>query len=61
VPLLLSFQTCGSLAQGQWGRKDARGENDRDLLDQLTVRKMQTSESSLHAPSQPGLTSRDAA
>jgi len=24
VPLLLSFQTCGSLAQGQWGRKGTR-------------------------------------
>gem|GEM_PF-2406007 len=25
VPLLVSFQTCGRLAQGQWGRKDASG------------------------------------
>jgi hypothetical protein len=54
----------GELAtlQDRWKRDRCAAEKTiRDLLDQITVREMQTSESSLHAPSQPGLVSRDAA
>ena len=54
----------GELAtlQDRWKRDRCAAEKTiRDLLDQLTVREMQTSETSLHAPSQPGLASRDAA
>ena len=59
----------GELAtlQDRWKRDRCAAEKTiRDLLDQLTVREMQTSESSLHASSlhassQPGLPSRDAA
>ena len=59
----------GELAtlQDRWKRDRCAAEKTiRDLLDQLTVREMQTSESSLHASSlhassQPGLPLRDAA
>ena len=54
----------GELAtlQDRWKRDRCAAEKTiRDLLDQLTVREMQTSESSLHAPSQPSSNSRDAA
>lgn len=54
----------GELAtlQDRWKRDRCAAEKTiRDLLDQLTVREMQISESSLHASSQSGLASRDAA
>ncbi len=54
----------GELAtlQDRWKRDRCAAEKTiRDLLDQLTVREMQTSETSLHTPSQPGLAARDAA
>lgn len=54
----------GELAtlQDRWKRDRCAAEKTiRDLLDQLTVREMQTSETSLHASSQSSLSSRDAA
>jgi hypothetical protein len=60
--LIESIQGELATLQDRWKRDRCAAEKTiRDLLDQLTVREMQTSESSLHAPSQPGLSSRDAA
>ncbi|MDA1231780.1 MAG: hypothetical protein O2856_13480 [Planctomycetota bacterium] len=48
--------------QDRWKRDRCDAEKSiRDLLDQLTVREMQASEPTLHAPSQHTLPSRDAA
>lgn len=60
--LIESIQGELATLQDRWKRDRCAAEKTiRDLLDQLTVREMQTSETSLHAPSQPGLPSRDAA
>jgi hypothetical protein len=60
--LIESIQGELATLQDRWKRDRCAAEKTiRDLLDQLTVREMQTSETSLHASSQPGLASRDAA
>ncbi len=60
--LIESIQGELATLQDRWKRDRCAAEKTiRDLLDQLTIREMQTSETSLHAPSQPGLASRDAA
>ncbi len=60
--LIESIQGELATLQDRWKRDRCAAEKTiRDLLDQLTIREMQTSETSLHAPSQLGLASRDAA
>lgn len=60
--LIESIQGELATLQDRWKRDRCAAEKTiRDLLDQLTVREMQTSETSLHASSQSGLPSREAA
>ncbi len=60
--IIAKIQTELATLQERWKHERSEAERTiRDLLDQLTVREMQTNETSFSSQSQPGSQSRDAA